>query len=355
MLLIITNSTDTTADHLAAKLVRSGVPFVRFDTDECLGALRLDYRAAAPRLHLDGVAYAPGDFSNVWYRRPERLRLPNPAKSPEAEFTLDEWSAALEGFFAHIDVGRWVNHPAREAVASHKLHQLTRAVEIGFTIPDTLVTQDPVELREFFVLHGGRVIAKPMASGHVDRKGDGADSIIFTNRLRAEDIENCAELTGCPTLFQAEVHKRSDVRITVVDDAVHAIELTASDPDGFQRCDIRRKHMEDVRHASVSLPAEVRDRVMALVRSYGLRYSAIDMAVDERGEWVFFEINPNGQWAWMDLKGVSDIASSFVATFRRAPAGSLPHGTERPVCVAASATSSKSTSSTPSSTPEPGA
>jgi hypothetical protein len=354
MLLIITNSTDTTADHLAAALGRAVVPFVRFDTDRCLGGLRLGYRTAAPRLRLGDVEYAPGDFTAVWYRRPERLRLPGATAGPETEFTLDEWSAGLEGFFAHIPVERWMNHPAREAVASHKLHQLTRAAELGFAVPDTLVTQEPAELREFFARHGGRVIAKPMANGHVERKGDGPDTIIFTNRVRAEDVGDCAELAGCPTLFQAEVSKRSDVRITVVDDDVHAVELRASDADGRQRCDIRRNHMDDVEHTLVTLPAAVRERVLALTRGYGLRYSAVDMAVDDRGEWVFFEINPNGQWAWMDLRGASGIASSFVAAFGRAGAGALPPGSEKPVCASESATSSKSTSSTPSTTPAPG-
>jgi MvdD pre-ATP grasp domain len=321
MLLIITNSIDSTADHLTAALGRGGVPFIRFDTDKCLSSLRFNYRAAAPRIHINGVTYAPDDFTNVWYRRPERLRMPGANASPETEFTLDEWSAALEGFFAHIPEKRWMNHPAREAVASHKLHQLTRAVEIGFTIPDTLVTQEPDELHEFYSRHGGRVIAKPMANGHVERKGNGADTLIFTNRVRAADVEDCSDLAGCPTLFQAEVSKRSDVRITVVDCGVHAVELIAGDLDGQQRCDIRRNHMSDVMHTPVSPPPAIRELVMALVASYGLRYSAIDMAIDKRGEWIFFEINPNGQWAWMDLKGASDIASTFVATFRTGSSG----------------------------------
>jgi len=333
MLLIITNSADTTADHLTTALGRGGVEFIRFDTDKSLEGLRLGYRPGVPRIRLGAAEYTPCDFSSVWYRRPERLRLTSAAPSPETEFTLDEWSAALEGFFAHIPLERWMNHPAREAVASHKLHQLTQAAALGFTVPDTLVTQEPEELREFFTRHDGRVIAKPMANGHIERKGNGSDTLIFTNRLRADDVRDCAELSGCPTLFQAEIRKRSDIRVTVVDGDVHAVELTACDPDGLQRCDIRRNHMDDVTHTLVALPPMLRDRVLALTRSYGLRYSAIDLAVDDHGSWVFFEINPNGQWAWMDLKGATDIASSFVAAFRHGWAGAPPQPSEKPVCA----------------------
>lgn len=317
MLLIITNSCDTTANYLADKLRHASVRFLRFDTDKCLDTLRLSYRNSGPSFSIDGSLFAPEEFTNVWYRRPERLRLSNVENSPESEFTLDEWSAALEGFFAHIPVNRWMNHPAHEAVASHKLHQLSRAQELGFTIPDTLVTQEPSDLKEFYLLHDGRVIVKPMSNGHIERKGNGLDSLIFTNRIRPADILSCQELSICPTLFQAEIQKRSDVRITVVDDSIHAVELIAIDNDGMQRCDIRRNHMEDVSHATIHPPLFLQERILALVRSYGLRFAAIDMAIDNLGEWVFFEINPNGQWAWMDLKGTTDIASSFVIAFNR--------------------------------------
>jgi D-alanine-D-alanine ligase-like ATP-grasp enzyme len=73
--------------------------------------------------------------------------------------------------------------------------------------------------------------------------------------------------------------------------------------------------MVDVRYDSIALPDKVRESLLALVRSYDLRFAAIDLAVDRAGRWVFFEVNPNGQWAWLDLAGVCDIAASFVKVF----------------------------------------
>ena len=73
--------------------------------------------------------------------------------------------------------------------------------------------------------------------------------------------------------------------------------------------------MRDVRHAQVTLPEAVRSCIRDLMDGYKLRFGAIDMAIDTEDNWVFFEINPNGQWAWMDLNGVTDIASSFVRSF----------------------------------------
>ena len=39
---------------------------------------------------------------------------------------------------------------------------------------------------------------------------------------------------------------------------------------------------------------------MALVRRLGLRYGAIDLILTPEGDYVFLEINPNGQWQWIE-------------------------------------------------------
>ena len=40
------------------------------------------------------------------------------------------------------------------------------------------------------------------------------------------------------------------------------------------------------------------------------------MAIGTDGNWYFFEINPNGQWAWLDSDGGTNIAGSFIRAFR---------------------------------------
>ena len=109
--------------------------------------------------------------------------------------------------------------------------------------------------------------------------------------------------------------KSTDVRITVIDQAVHAVELYAQDSEGKQRCDIRRNNMTDVEYKLTELPEEITTMIRNLMAHYRLRFAAIDMVVDFDGKWHFLEVNPNGQWAWMDLAGASNIAHSFVEAF----------------------------------------
>lgn len=315
MLLIITNSQDVTADYLATVLTARHIVFVRLDTDTLLNRVSFTFERGKPLLRVDSHWYSPAEFSNVWYRRPERLKHHDFETTPEEKITLEEWAETLEGFFAHIPADKWMNHPAFNVAASHKIEQLTRATTLGLTTPDTLVTQDAARLRAFFSQHKGKVIVKPLASGYVERPEGQSDTLIYTNEVAGSHLDDLADLQACPTLFQQRIDKSCDVRITVVDGEIHAVDLIAAEEGGAQRCDIRRNNMEDVSYRKRVLPDAVLEKLKTLLNSYRLRFAAIDMAVDTEGQWVFFEINPNGQWAWLDLDAGLDIASSFVRVF----------------------------------------
>lgn len=318
MLLVLTNSSDATADYLLSHLTETSVPFVRLDTDSALDHIAVSYEQARPLLRIDGRWYAPEDFSTLWYRRPERLQSDRIPDTPEGNCVLDEWSESLEGFFAHIPRLRWINYPAANTLASRKLEQLTVASRLGFSIPETLVTQDEEAAKAFFDRHEGEIVCKPLGRAYIERTEGHPDSLIYTNRVTEKDMNAIDNVRSCPTFFQQSIDKESDIRITVVDDAIHAVELRANDADGRQRCDIRRNNMADVRYASCELPNSIRDRLHVLTSHYSLRFAAIDMVRATNGEWVFLEVNPNGQWAWLDLCGATEIYRSFLSAFANA-------------------------------------
>ena len=315
MLLILTNNHDATSDYLKSELEKHGVAFLRFDTDLSLRETQVRYREGSPVLRIAGMCYRPDCFSNVWYRRPERLKHEALDDSPEGKFIYGEWAEALEGFLAHIPESKWMNHPASNIGASHKVEQLTTARRLGFSVPKTLVTQDADELRAFFSEQNGEIIVKPMASGYVERPEGETDSVIYTNEVQFSHLENLDDLPASPTLFQQCINKHCDVRITVVDEDIHSVRLIAREPDGSQRCDIRRDNMDDVEYGTIALPDDILERIRAMMEHYRLRFAAIDMAVGADSKWYFFEINPNGQWAWLDECCGMNIARSFIKVF----------------------------------------
>lgn len=312
MLLILTSSGDVTASYLAQKLSAAGVQFRRLDTDTCTRRVTTAYTVGHAVLYLDGEALDAQDVTNVWLRRPREIKVEIDGDEAECVHVANEWAEAIEGFLAHIPHARWMNHPTANVRASHKLEQLTRASAGGLRVPATLVTQSRQELEIFWEAQRGRMIAKPLASGYLERR-EGTVASIYTTRVLEE---HCAEaqLAPCPTLFQEEVAKAYDVRVTVIEDRMTAVAMRRDFEDA-QIVDIRRDNMDGVQYDACAIPGSVKRQLRELLRQYDLRFAAVDFAVTPEGEWVFFEVNPNGQWAWLDLAGATELWKDFADVF----------------------------------------
>jgi len=228
----------------------------------------------------------------------------------EARFVSNEWRAALEGFLVHIEPWKWINHHYANAAALNKLEQLTRANRFGLLVPPTLVTQSGQEARAFERSAPFGIVAKPLASGYLQRE-NGVDTSIYTNLVAHKDLGDDAAIRSCPTLFQHRVRKAFDVRVTVVDEHVVPVAMTKL-IEGEQIVDIRRDNMQGVHYEKKQMPREVERVLLSLLKSYQLRFAAVDFVVEEKGEWYFLEINPNGQWAWLDSSASAGIGVAFV-------------------------------------------
>jgi MvdD-like protein with pre-ATP grasp domain/glutathione synthetase-like protein len=319
IVLVLTNSADATADYLLDRCARRGAQFFRVDTDRLVANARVSYDADGPLMELHHARVRPQNVAAIWLRRPHPLSVP-PAYDPaEEEHVREEWSEAAEGFFAHVDGHRWMNHPSNNARASHKLSQLTVAQRCGLAIPETLVTQDPQAFRHFWRTHDGGIIVKPLASGTVERDQSSDDTHIYTSPVSVDMLDRCDLVTQCPTLVQERIRKRKDVRVCSVDSSLIAVAMTGVDAQGEQRLDIRIHNMLGVRYERVDMPFEVAEGVRRLVVTYGLRFAALDFAIDENGRWIFFEVNPNGQWAWLDQMAQTNITDAIIDALRGEP------------------------------------
>jgi glutathione synthase/RimK-type ligase-like ATP-grasp enzyme len=261
-------------------------------------------------LSVNNASIDSADVHAVWYRRPKPVAHIGRGDVHERAFAAAEWTAAIEGFLAHVPVSRWINHPSHIMGASSKLEQLARAAQHGLDVPSWLCTSSRHEAIRFSREQDGRIVAKPLYCGYIEREASMKDTVIYTSRVSVQDLEASGANLGAPTLFQKEVTDGADVRITLVDDDAVAVRLTRDDGG----VDIRRNNMAGVRYSTEGIPNRVQSALHSLVRSYGLRFAAIDMMVTQ-GDWYFLEINPNGQWAWLDLLGGAEIYRSFLKAF----------------------------------------
>jgi hypothetical protein len=311
VLLVLTNSADHTADYLLGKLTTE---YVRLDTDKLHEHTIITYDQR-PLIHTPDRTYTPDLITTIWYRRPTPLRVTVSDDAAENRHASNEWGAALEGFLAHVPVDRWMNHPTNNAAASAKIEQLTRATRLGLAVPDTIVTQDPERARDFITRHE-RVITKPLSDGYVERPS-GTDTLIYTSAITDDALMHLHLVARAPTLLQARVNKTRDVRITIIDDKAYAVAIHRPDARGEQAVDVRADDMAGAAYEHVTMPRGIENALQELVTSYHLRFAAIDMSIDNDGRWWFFELNPNGQWAWLDIVGEQHLWELFENSFQK--------------------------------------
>ena len=296
--LLVTASYDETADQVARSINELGPETFRLDTDLFPTEVKATFD---PHSGLELVS--PTDtvhsaqIMSVWYRRNVAAALPSYVDQFNREFCIRESRAFLEGTISSIATSRWLSNPAAIWRAERKLYQLTIAKQIGFEVPSTLVTNDATATREFS--KNRQMIAKAVSSGYIDSPlGYRA---MFTTALNPSDLYELDGLDLAPVSFQERIEKASDIRVTVIGQEVFAAEiLSQSHPSSAT--DWRATEDPELEHRVYSLPVEQERLCQALVSSLGLAFGAIDLALTTDGRHVFFEINPNGEWLWLQYK-----------------------------------------------------
>jgi MvdD pre-ATP grasp domain/RimK-like ATP-grasp domain len=314
VILIVTNRADHTADWLILELERRSAPFFRFNTEDFPSATFLDWTPDDARLAMSaGRRLELRDVRSVWYRRPIPPE-PSAWDTPErARWAIGEARETLEGLWRTLDAF-WVNHPDMNRVAGSKLHQLRHARRIGFPIPATLVSNDANQVREFAARHAAEgIVCKPLGEGRLDLTE--GERLFFTSRFDLTKEDDLSDLGPEPYLFQELVAKRYDLRVTVIGDEVFAVRIE-SQQSAARDVDWRRAGAAQP-HIIEELPTDVAAKCRSMTHAYALEFAAIDLLRTEDGEHVFLELNPNGQWAWLEQLTGQPLSSCLADLLER--------------------------------------
>jgi glutathione synthase/RimK-type ligase-like ATP-grasp enzyme len=207
-----------------------------------------------------------------------------------AAFTADLWD--------QLDC-RYV--PARREsirLAQRKSSQLALAGSIGFELPDTLITNGPEAFLDFYDRHSGRIITKPYDDAWPP-SADGEEMGRYADPVSTRDVGYADAIRFAPMITQEYVAKRLELRVTVVGREVFAAAIHSQESN-HARFDWRRYDRSSTRHEPYELPSEVAERCVEIVERLGLSYGAIDLILTPDGRYVFLEVNPSGQWLWIE-------------------------------------------------------
>ncbi|MER0481572.1 ATP-grasp ribosomal peptide maturase [Streptomyces sp. Edi2] len=234
------------------------------------------------------------DVSACYFRAPNPFRLSPDMSEPERRFAAAQARAGFGGILTALSC-RWVNHPSAMSRAEYKPVQLAAARQAGLSIPPTLITNNPDEVRAFARDIPGPIICKPVASP-VFIEADELKTV-YTRRLTEHDLDDLGGIETTAHLFQAWADKAHEVRLTVVGERMFAAEVHATSQKAH---DDWRSDYKSLKYTSTEVPVDIKYKVRGLMEDLGLSFAALDFVVSPSGTWTFLEANPCGQWDWIE-------------------------------------------------------
>ena len=111
----------------------------------------------------------------------------------------------------------------------------------------------------------------------------------------------------CPVVFQEYIPGGDDYRVVLIDEFVQAVT--------FDTMNSRYPLDVSMDPASRCRTDVIPDPLLAALRAFmsrlGLRYGAFDLRRKPGGEFVFLEINPAGQFLYLDLRANTGVAKAM--------------------------------------------
>lgn len=247
-----------------------------------------------------------GDLSlsnvvGVWYRKPQLI---DRELLPVAEELKNYCMSAIERQYTML-LGAfpdavWVSDYYAGLRASNKFLQLSIARQLGFAIPETVITGS-AEAASTFVAEHNPAITKRLATA-LPRVG-GKQTVFMTTHIHNRGDHTFNNVDLAPAMFQSAIDVKYDIRVTVVGNQAFAAYIKSDERHAPQPVrDARFGQLNGTLEitAAPDFPRHIADLCVAHTKAMGLTFGALDIIEDSKGVFWFIENNAGGQWAYVE-------------------------------------------------------
>jgi hypothetical protein len=297
--LIITKSSDKTADHVISKMHERQVFDIRLNTDkfpeECNIGLKFygnDYFG----IKIRGEKLELKEINKVWLRRLLKPEVPEIQNLEARNFAEQEYDFCLR-WFLNILPCNFFDKEDNLIRARNKFSQLFLAQKLGLKIPETLITNNCSDAKNFLT-NFKDVIVKTIAGYGV--KKDGGFESIYTNKMTIEKERFLNSLPLSPVCFQRDIEKKFELRITIVYPQIFTCRIDSQNTERTM-VDWRRYDIKNTPHLIYDLPQDFGNKLLKMMEYYNIHFASFDVVVTPKNDMVFLEMNPNSQWVWIEL------------------------------------------------------
>ena len=236
-------------------------------------------------------------------------------ESVEEHLRYAEIKAATLGFFRLLKDRYWINNPWFDEIADNKPYQVSCAANLGIRIPPTLITDDLDQLKSFYEQCNEQLVIKQLSEVSLVDDREMTQEIddpqvygFYTERVLQPHIDQVNSIKGAPCLFQKEIKKAADIRVTVIGNRVFAHYIDSQIKISSQT-DFRKEPSLPV--SSYQFPKLEENKLIKLLRHWNVEFAACDYVLSEVGDLVFIEANVAGNWLWLEEGEESVIAETI--------------------------------------------
>jgi glutathione synthase/RimK-type ligase-like ATP-grasp enzyme len=316
--LLLSRREDYEADLIGIELLRKGIDYVRLNIEDVTRSLNITCSIESKsnpecQINLGSTGINTSNIAVVFFRDFIHQLSSFNGIDLESVFIYQQWNHALQVFYSQLNCG-WINTPDATRRASNRICQLISAKDAGFDIPSTLITNEPKNAHNFYHKNNGNMILKVLHHHDIDIR-DKTYSI-YSHQATEGDLLRFSDLAHAPCILQEKLKKRAELRVTVVDDQVFAAEVKLDFLAEVQN-DIHRIPLSQLTRKPVMLKREDKSRCISLIKSLGLSYGAIDFLITEDDQLNFLEINPTGDWMWIERETKLPITNAVVNLIKK--------------------------------------
>jgi glutathione synthase/RimK-type ligase-like ATP-grasp enzyme len=296
---IISNINDEHAIYVELALIKKGEDVINWHWADFPSISRCSVEfSSSGEMKLPFLNQASENIS-LWIHRGVSPVVPANAHPADVDFIKIESHEMLRGILNEIASKSFCVNPIDSVQKLRsKINQLSLAVKCGLSIPPSLFSNDPKEIRRFFNDYDGEIIAKHSAQMFWESSETNSIHMIYTNKINSNHLSNEMRISMCPSIYQKEVTKSFELRIVFFGKNIFTIKIDSQ--AAKESIDWRKDYQECPPCTIFELPVCELRKIKLFISESKLLYGSIDCIVDKKGDYIFLEVNETGQFLWIE-------------------------------------------------------
>lgn len=302
MILILSFREEPTTDLIIDWLISKGADFYRLNSEDILDKEKdfvLNVNNGTLQINEKGINIK--DINVVWYRRwyNYNINLPNTIKGRSQLYNeiQSDGNEITYFLFNLLSEKTFLSNPIAVA-KQNKLYTLFLAQKYGLKVPSTRVLNRKKMLYEFSEEIDKDIITKSLSNSYMF--DDPKTGMIYKTFTEEIDIDKDTRIRDnfLGTLFQERIVAEHEIRTFFFDNKLYSTAILNS-----KTLDVKRSvgfDSENVRMVPFKLPDCIENSIIKLMDALKLNCGAIDLIKDEKGDFIFLEVNPIGQFIGYD-------------------------------------------------------